>query len=390
MQLVFEVCDNASGAAPARKLFDCVGGVIGRGLGCDWIIPDAQRLISSHHALVSFRDGRYFLTDISSNGIGVSGSVEQLRKGQARLINEGDVYRLGSMEIRARLLRDEQPRFARSDTIPSDAFLGLDPVQALEVEQRRVESSQELEALDTSTRSPAQPLREGAVDRDHLVVPQWAEPAREGGSPLPEPFAPAASAGFWSEFGEALGMRLETLDTPGREALAIQVAGLLRQAVEGLQQCVRTRDELNSEVNLGWSTPTPRAHNPLKDGADTQATLASLLGAGESGQLPAGLAVAEVCRELQVHQLALVVACRAAMRSALAAFAPGHLLLCFEREGNPRRILTDGGHWRAYQRHYRRLNDEADLGEQLLRSDFTKAYEEQVRLVSLLHTVYPG
>ncbi|WP_455826800.1 type VI secretion system-associated FHA domain protein TagH [Pseudomonas graminis] len=390
MQLEFEVCDTASGEAPARKMFDRVGGVIGRGLGCDWVIPDTQRLISSHHGLVSFRDGRYFLTDISSNGIGMSGGVERLRKGQARLISEGDVYRLGSMDIRARLLGDERPQFARNETIPSDAFLGLDPVQALDLEQRRVESSQELEALDTSARSSAQSMREGAVDRDHLVVPQWAEPAREGVSPLPESFAPAASEGFWPQFAEALGMDLETLDTPGREALAIKVAGLLRQAVEGLQQSLRTRDELNSEVNLGWNTPTPMTHNPLKDSPDTHAALTSLLGAGELGQLPAELAIAQVCRDLQVHQLALVVACRAAMRSAVAAFAPGHLLLCFEREGNPRRILTDGGYWRAYQRHYRRLQDEAAVGEQLLRSDFTKAYEEQVRLVSLLHSAYPG
>lgn len=390
MQLVFEVCDTANGEAPARKLFDRVGGVIGRGMGCDWVIPDTQRLISSHHGLVSFRDGRYFLTDISSNGIAVSGTVERLRKGQARPISEGDVYRLGSMEIRARLSGDERHRFARSDTIPNDAFLGLDPVQALDLEQRRVESSQELDALDTSTQSPAQSLREGAVDRDHLVVPQWAEPAREEESPLPESFAPAASDSFWSQFGEALGMRLETLDTPGREALAIKVAGLFRQTVEGLQQSLRTRDELNSEVNLGWSTPTPRTHNPLKDCADTQATLTALLGAGESGQLPAEQAVAQACRELQVHQLALVVACRAALRSALAAFAPGHLLLCFERERNPGRFFTDGAHWRAYQRHYRRLHDEVALDEQLLRSDFTKAYEEQVRLVSTLHAAYPG
>ena len=390
MQLVFEVCDTASGEPPARKVFDGIGGVIGRGLGCDWIIPDTQRLISSHHGLVSYRDGRYFLTDISSNGIAVSGGQESLRKGQARLISDGDVYRLGSMDIRARLLGQDRHRFTRHDTIPDDAFLGLDPVQALDLEQRRGESSEELEALDTSTQSPAQSLGDGTVDREHLVVPRWAEPACDVVAPLPAEVAHKAPDAFWAQFGEALGMQLDTLDTSGREALAIKVAGLFRQTVEGLQQTLRTRDELNSEVNLGWSTPAFKSQNPLKDGVDTQTTLMSLLGAGELGQLPSELAVAQVFRDLQVHQLALVVACRAAVRGALAAFAPGHLLLCFEREGRPRRLFSDGAHWRAYQRHYRRLNDEATLGEQILRNDFSNAYEEQVRLVSTLHAAYPG
>ncbi|MCF5073352.1 FHA domain-containing protein, partial [Pseudomonas syringae] len=153
MKLMFEVCDTAGAEPPARKVFEGVGGVIGRGMGCDWIIPDPRRLISSHHGFVSFRDRRYFLTDISSNGITVSGSGERLRKGQARLISEGEVYQLGSLDIRARLLLDEHDRFAPSDTIPDDAFLGLDPVQALDREQRNHASSATLEALNTSTQS---------------------------------------------------------------------------------------------------------------------------------------------------------------------------------------------------------------------------------------------
>jgi type VI secretion system protein ImpI len=388
MQLVFEVCDPASGELPARKVFDSVGGVIGRGMGCDWVIPDATRLISSHHGLISYRDDRYFLTDISSNGIGVSGSGERLRKGQARLISEGDVYQLGSLNIRARLLGHDPRPFTLNERIPEDAFLGLDPVQALDCEQRRRESSHTLEALDPSAESAAPSMGHGAVDRDHLVVPEWAVPLADV-VPPPVPVT-AAPETFWSQFGEALGMGVDTLDTPGREALAIKVAGLLRQTVDGLQHSLRTRDELNSEVNPRWNTSALKHPNPLKDCADTQAALVSLLGRGELGRLSAELTIAQAYRDLQVHQLALVVACRAALRSARVAFAPAHLLLCFERERKPHRFFTDGAHWRAYQRHYQRLNDEACEGEQLLRDDFTNAYEEQVRLVSTLHAAYPG
>ncbi|NWD89259.1 type VI secretion system-associated FHA domain protein, partial [Pseudomonas sp. K5002] len=71
------------------------------------------------------------------------------------------------------------------------------------------------------------------------------------------------------------------------------------------------------------------------------------------------------------------------------AFAPGHLLLCFERQARPPLIPRCGARWRAYQRHYQTLIEDEHLSERLLGSDFAKAYEEQIRLISTLHR-YPG
>lgn len=384
MQLVFEVCNSAAGEPPAHKVFERVGGVIGRGAGCDWVIADASRLLSSQHGLVSYRGGQYFLIDISSNGIGVSGSTERLPKGQARLISEGDVYQLGAVDIRARLtgqgMEPDRQESASIDPIPDDAFLGLDPLQALE---DAPSANLPVDEPDRCGRS-AQALSHGAVEHEHMIMPRWAEPAAPAVATQPA-VAPVTQA-FWSQFAGALGVDMDGLDTLGREAMAIKVAGLLKQSIEALQQSLRTRDELNVELHLDALAPALTSPNPLKDCPDAQAALVLLLSRREHGQRTAELAVAQVCREIQVHQLALVVACRAAMRGALAAFAPEHLLLCFERQGQPPRFFRDGAYWRAYQRHYRRMVDEASLGEQLMRNHFSTAYAEQVRLVSTLHT----
>ena len=390
MQLVFEVCDTAGAEPQADKVFEGVGGVIGRGATCDWVIADPRRLMSSHHAFISYRDGQYFLTDISSNGIGIAGSPEQLRRGQVRLIGEGDVYQLGSVSIRARLTGHVPEASVLGELIPDDLFLGADPVEAMEREQRRSESSAELEALNTAPSEPSHSVDHGIVERDYLVVPKWAEPVEDVPASQPDPVIPVDHEAFWLQFGAALGMPLDALDTQGRETLAIKVASLLRQSVEGLQQSLRTRDELTRDLNLGGATAAPNSHRLLRDCADTQAALAALLGDTEPGQVPAELALAHACREMQAHQLALVVACRATVRGALAAFAPGHLLLCFELEGKPSMFSPDGAHWRAYQGHYQRQVDQECLVKQLFRHDFSDAYEEQVRLVSTLHAAYPG
>ena len=65
MELVFEML-NTKQFVPTdlcQKTFKQAGGVIGLGEDCDWIIPDRKRHLSNHHALISYREGTFFLTD---------------------------------------------------------------------------------------------------------------------------------------------------------------------------------------------------------------------------------------------------------------------------------------------------------------------------------------
>lgn len=396
MQLMLELLgtEDGSRAPTARRLFSAAGGVIGRGAGCDWVIPDASRLLSSHHGLVAYREGQYLLTDISSNGIGVAGSAERLRKGQARLISDGDVFQLGTLLIRAKLVASMQPCGEQWDAntglIPDDAYLALDPIQALDVEQQRQTTSQDLEALADGGDTSGPWADDRVTNRDHLALPRRAVPAQEAVSIRSDAMPAAGSDVFWEQFATALGISLETLDATGREVLAIRAARLLRMEVEGLQQSLRTCEELKNEMNLPLFETLQRRRSPLRDSVETDAVMAMLLGTEDLGQLPAEHAITQAHRDMQVHQVALLAACRNALRTTRSAFAPGHLLTCFEYQGQRRRLFTDGGYWRAYQRHYQRLLEDEQFTDRLPGSDFAKAYEEQVRLISTLHVDYPG
>ena len=392
MQLMLELCDVGAGEPPSCKVFDGVGGVIGRGAGCDWVIPDPSRLLSSHHGLVSCRDGQYFLTDISSNGIRLAGSGEALHKGQAHRMGEGDVFQLGALAIRARLVMQEIPYSPQTPElggiIPDDAY--LDPVYGLARQQMHDTTSDELDALRDTTDESGRWTCRASVERDHVVVPTRAQPFVEASVLKPAaPIAPVEQA-FWAQFSETLGVCLDTLDMPGREALAIKVASLFKQAIDGLQQSLRTHDELKSEFDLGSASSLIKSQNPLKDSVDVDAALSALLGPGELGRLSGELAISQAYRDIQVHQIAVLVASRTVVRNAWAGFAPGHLLLCFERQGKPPRFAADGAHWRAYRRHYQQLTEEGSAGERQLHIEFAKAYDEQVRLVSTLYAGQPG
>lgn len=377
MRLVFEVCDAepAETTPVRRKTFNGVGGVIGRGANCDWVIADPSRVLSSRHALVTYRDGEYFLTDISSNGTRLQDSGERLREGHAQPISDGLVFQLGPLSIRARLAAPTMiaDHAGLDSQIPDHAFFELEPLQALEA--KKSNSSQWADVA--------------ATDRDHLAALKLVEPARKAVPEPPVQSDPDAGELFWLAFADALGVDLENLDTSGREVLAIKTASLLRQAIDGLQQTLYTRDELKHELMLAATGTSVEGENPLQESPDASAALALLLDGGQLGRLSAEMVIKRAYRELQAHQVALLVGCRTALRGSLAAFEPSHLLECFKHQDKPPLFPTSGAHWRAYQRHYHQMIESGQLSERLLANDFTSAYEEQIRLICALHS-YPG
>lgn len=397
MELVFEML-NTKQFVPTelcQKTFKQAGGVIGRGDDCDWIIPDRKRHLSSHHAVISYRDGAFYLTDTSSNGIQASDSGVRLRKGEAVRIEHGSLYVLGDFEIRARLIRDPavfdvevgRPQAAGS-IIPDDAFLDLDPLKALDQQERVYSEIEELISPSTVIQDTRQRADYARIDMESLMVPELVEPP-----PVAEPVAPKVverqSDGFWEQFGAALGVDLKSLDHDAKEALALNAARLLKQSIGGLQQSLRTRSELKNELRLAQSLVQVTHKNPLKFGVDAGEALEILLQPNKPGQMPAGQAISQAFRDLQAHQVALLTASRAAVRSALEYFSPQQLTLRFERDNKPL-LATSGSRWRAYGRYHQALRQDDDWSERLLARDFAQAYEEQVRLISTLNADHQG
>jgi type VI secretion system protein ImpI len=398
MELVFEML-NTKQFVPTdlcRKTFKQAGGVIGRGEDCDWIIPDRKRHLSNHHAMISCHAGTFFLTDTSSNGIQDSESGVRLRKGEAMRIEHGSVYVLGDFEIRARLVRDPatcdtevgRPQAAGS-VIPDDAFLDLDPLSMLDRQERVFSEIDELRALDTPRQEPQQCADYARIDMESLRVPELidapVEPAPAPGSKAPE----RQSEGFWEHFGTALGVDLKGLDHDAREALALNAARLLKQSVGGLQQSLRTRSELKNELRLAQTTVQGTHKNPLKFAVDASEALGILLQPNKPGHLTAELSISRAFRDLQAHQVALLTASRAAVRGTLEHFSPQQLTLRFERDNKPL-LATSGSRWRAYGRYHQALRQDDDWSERQLARDFAQAYEEQIRLISTLHTDHQG
>ena len=76
---------------------------IGRGPDNDWIMPDAERLLSKRHCMIAFRNGGWAIADISTNGTYLNHDQDPVGNGQIRELRDGDRIRLGAYEIEVRI-----------------------------------------------------------------------------------------------------------------------------------------------------------------------------------------------------------------------------------------------------------------------------------------------
>src|SRR3954462_1217060 len=81
--------------------FTVDGGNIGRSADNDWVLPDPLRYVSAHHARVEYRDGHFFLEDLSTNGVFINDDERPLAKAKpmGHQLTTGDVIRMGDYHI---------------------------------------------------------------------------------------------------------------------------------------------------------------------------------------------------------------------------------------------------------------------------------------------------
>ena len=81
------------------KVFDGVGGSLGRSPTADWVLPDPKRYISNKHASIEYKDGAYFVTDLSTNGVFINDATDALGKNNTVKLDNGDKLSIGDYEI---------------------------------------------------------------------------------------------------------------------------------------------------------------------------------------------------------------------------------------------------------------------------------------------------
>ena len=74
--------------------------VIGRSDANDWVLPDGDKILSSRHAELTLVMDKYYITDVSTNGVFINESTKPLGKGNRHALTTGEQIILGEYVIK--------------------------------------------------------------------------------------------------------------------------------------------------------------------------------------------------------------------------------------------------------------------------------------------------
>lgn len=206
---------------------------IGRDTYLDWTLPDPNMFISGKHCEVRYKDGAYWLYDVSLNGTYLNGSDHRLL--EPHRLRDGDRLGIGQYLIAVTLDedRDAQPASAHAALrapvsqdniwdVGDDVAPPIDPRELRPVKPRATGTA---DFLDWAVDSPA-PARDdppGArsgpfwpVEPDSAWLPPLPEPvAQPAPPPVPRPDRPVWDLDAPVPFQAAPAPAREDLSRPG-------------------------------------------------------------------------------------------------------------------------------------------------------------------------------
>ena len=409
---------------------------IGRSSDNDWVLPDPERLVSSQHCVIQYKDGRYYLTDNSTNGVELVNAGIRMRRGNSELLQDGELIRIGDYEIQARIdfnvqAVDNQP-FAGDSPNSFEALMGAvantpAPVPVIAPQFQGASSMDTLPDLFdflTPTAVPpptvadhvpseqhdfrpptpvAVPVVEKPVVSGSVIPEDWDlfgdTPAPVGSIPTPvppppappvvqpppvvEPVPPVADSqqpDLLQAFLRGAGLDQLRLDKADACAQMESIGRSYRLMVEGLIDVLRARASLKGEFRMQQTMIQPAENNPLKFAPNADEALLLLLRHGNQAFMAPDIAVRDSFDDLRAHQLAVMAGVEAAIKHLLTRFEPAQLE---ERMGKPAGLssLFNGSrqaqYWQQFTELYSNISREAQEDFQdLFGREFSRAYEE--------------
>jgi predicted component of type VI protein secretion system len=321
----------------ASIVFGVGGGSFGRAADNDWVLLDPQRYLSGHHGRIHFRQGAWYLEDLSTNGTFVNGGPLPVSRTGPHALQDGDLLRFGEYEVRATIDALENAGaatgatssvIARSPTgtsvervMPARVGGGGDDLGAsLNFEALiHTDGLSEVPPTDTGGRSDFANAR--------LQRLRSAARARlEGKAPVPQELR-----GTLQAFCRGAGIDPQRLPADADLRL-LHVAGqLLREILLGVQDLARTRAEFRNSYLVDETNDHHEGPSLSRLGADEY--LLKLLEGHDKRELDALLVVREELKSGARHQTALAQALPQAFSAFIAHLAPEEIQSRFDNAG---------------------------------------------------------
>jgi len=404
-------------------VFAVDGGTIGRSADNDWVLPDPLRYVSAHHARVQFKNGRFVLLDLSTNGVFVNDETEPVSRKNADgyVLRNGDVVRIGDYQVVVALdAETEQPRaeagasgasavptsihalhtYGRAAQTDIGAMLNLDDLLVPESptgEEMLPVNAYGQAVMQAPVRqlvTSPRPVPNTDPDEDSLArrVERLARAARKDitNGVNNAPAAPNNAQLFdvttgLQVFCRGAGIDAEKLPADAQTRFLHLAGQLFREALLGYKELDRSRSDSRNRFRIELPPPEPDDPRPSLSRSTVDELLLGLFMRHENRSLDAVQWLRETVSESKTHEAATEKATRAAFVEFLDRLDPAELEARFERAARRgiARSADKAQYWEMFTTFYRNLIEmPADHLPHTFVEAFAAAYREYLRKAS--------
>ncbi|MEQ8206582.1 MAG: type VI secretion system-associated FHA domain protein TagH [Woeseia sp.] len=367
-------------ADDAVRQFNETGGTIGRGLQSDWILPDNDRFVSSRHAAIDYKNGAYYVADISTNGLFVNDSDEPLGKGNPRRLFSGDRLRMGEFEMLVSIDEGESLVLA----MEPDHQVVAEHIDQLVPEEPMRTGIQMLDEEEITGDDAFQSALFGTTRMERERPRVTTSPAKPAARKKPTVNNKAvANDDLFAAFLQGAGIDKDDIHASMDPQEIMRTAGqVLREFVSGTSELLDSRSNLKSMFRLDQTTVLPRHNNPLKLAENCNDSVKQLLVGKEGEYLGPIDSVKEVCRDLKFHQDAVIEAMVTSFKEFADRFDPDELQDNFDRTLGRKPLLGTFGkpkYWQLYCELYPIITKSGSGPfPQHIAEEFVRSYEKHI------------
>ena len=412
--------------------FDTQGGSIGRGQGNTWTLGyDAH--LSRRHVVIEQRNGIYYISDMSSNGVFINQSNTPLGRNNSRVISDGDIIQIGEHNILAEMIddsmsaslpigfedipvsQDKPPYFSDPTGSQDYAFSDLGFISS----NKSDASSSDDPFGDVFNPRPKHQKPEVKQENEqfnsiHDAFKFDAEcPPQKTDEPNPNIFTPPAPPPEYEHrridavtdtkkhAQECLHHRLEGAGlNPDRlkqklpKEVYYTIGRILRNSIQGTIELLRGRTEIKNHLRLDRTVIGDMQNNPLKFMPNAEQVMIYFFTSGNEADktyLALPDAMQEAFDDLKAHQFAVTAAMQQALLTTVRHhFSPENLKMKLEKTNKLSSKIPfqrEAKLWDMFESLYNDIEHEASENFQaILDKEVAKIYATHVKEIKRQHS----
>jgi type VI secretion system protein ImpI len=398
LRLSIENLDRLPDGGPIRIEVKGRGLDLGRDSHLDWTLPDPSRSVSGKHCEIRYRDGGYWVHDVSTNGTFVNGA--EYRLDAPHRLRDGDRLSVGpyviavAVEEGRKLSSVTSAAEASADAGGANVWGPIGEAAAPETGARRrttLSRAAPPDFLDFASflEAPKPDASPGSArsEDDWLTAPRPASPRppldQDGPEPrIPTPTRPAIvdpppgrplprepQAGgvptpeILDRIARAAGVPLDAFTSRNPDELADEIGAVLRLVAENLGQMLASRAESKTLMRSSSRTMIRAVeNNPLKFAGSPSEALGIMFGSRTRNYLDARATIERSFGDLKTHQILTFSAMQGALDALFEDLAPERIDHSVEPEKGIGALISSrkAKLWDIYVERWRAKTKRAD------------------------------